>query len=113
MSAVKHTPAPWSAKGSNIVSGTHIVVGQINTPVGSTVELPDGGIDWKTADAEREANAALIAAAPELLALLQESTEFMTFDKGSVCIRVAYMRRQDELRRRINAAIAKAIGEQP
>lgn len=44
----------------------------------------------------------------EMLALLKEVVPFLTFDKGSVCIRVAYMKGQDDLRNRILSVIAQA-----
>ena len=60
---VKHTPGPWERVGSGVYanSGREIIFGRHNT---------------RSADYdEREANAALIAAAPDLLAALKETAQ--------------------------------------
>lgn len=44
----------------------------------------------------------------EMLSILKGLDEFLTFDKGGVCIRVAYKARQDEMLARVHRAIAAA-----
>ena len=88
MSATKHTPGPWEVTGSgDIVTSNGIVIAWTNVL---------GGM-------EEEANARLIAAAPDLFdALLTLTTvvrERVTLDATSPEIRAA------------ESAIAKATGE--
>lgn len=63
-----------------------------------------------TDEAFGQANARLIAAAPELLEALKHVGQFLTFDKGGVCIRVAYKQEQDAMYDRIQVLIHKAEG---
>lgn len=56
-----HTPGPW-------VRSRH---GQLFGANGRQVEVWDAGIAWASRSPETEANARLIAAAPELLEALQ------------------------------------------
>ena len=59
--------------------------------------------DWPDEEGVQEANARLIAAAPDLLGVLQEAQEFIgTLSQYEMPI---------GLDDRINAAIAKALGE--
>ena len=57
-----HTPGPWTFNGDHVVAGTHTVVAD---PFASDALF--GG--------EGEANARLIAAAPELLAALETAVD--------------------------------------
>jgi hypothetical protein len=76
MSAAKHTPGPWEVE--DITSQGAMVYRRIKTskdePVGSVSAYKLS----KKRDAEAEANARLIAAAPELL----EALEMMIADFG-------------------------------
>ena len=89
---MSHTPGPWSAVSCRV--GWYIA------------SAPDGAIVVDTGDAEgrygpieSEANARLIAAAPELLAALQAIAEGCSFPEDDV---------QRAIRDRARAAIAKA-----
>lgn len=96
---MKHTPGPWTlAKGS---LGVYVMVGdrEISSTVGSS--------------REDLANARLIAAAPELLAALENLVDLLAGDQWSEAeIDVAF--NLTGLGARVNqarAAIAKARGE--
>lgn len=77
MSAAKHTPGPWAVTRVGMLRAVH--------PAGTSNERfdivrvcpsnyhPDG---IAAADAEADANAALIAAAPDLLAALRDAVAF-------------------------------------
>lgn len=74
MTATKHTPGPWvvdtiagSDKPYIFSSGAYRTVAKI-------IMNASPGSEWKE---ERNANAALIAAAPDLLAALARATEFL------------------------------------
>lgn len=98
----KHTPGPWEYAENS--ANNFDVFG-----AGDTVEV---AVVWGLDDplkAEREANARLIAAAPELLEALEDSLDlFGVFldhsDKGNTDMHRA-------LGVKIRAAIAKAKGE--
>lgn len=90
----KHTPAPWLTDRNN----TH--TGQIATVHGcennSWVEI--WSTNWPESESVQEANANLIAAAPELLALL------MKLDRiGGLGL---------STHKEIQSVIAKALGQQ-
>ena len=100
----KHTPGPWIAAGPSFGDPlprytTEIVTEREDEDGAATsiCELP-----FHHHDDENEANARLIAAAPELLELLREAA--------------GYTRHPDydwpvEFSRRVDAAFAKATGE--
>jgi hypothetical protein len=111
MNKTQHTPGPW-------------IVRQWGLPAGQmTVEVVRGGLRSKVAilhpshiceehDGNIQANARLIAAAPDLLAALKECIT----DDGARCL--AYGADTPTLRRRLaainsvaRAALAKAQGE--
>ena len=86
----KHTKGPWTAARH---SGYHAITNEMNGSTHTVVPMVYGD-----GDDEAEANAWLIAAAPELLDALKEMTEtggWMPSDERFV---------------RANAAIAKATG---
>lgn len=109
----KHTPGPWrtySARGSD---GEHCYwgidpEGDYRGTIGSSHDAEHiGGITKE----ESEANARLIAAAPELLEALDEMTAICaacTFE--NIYIRGQYFNREGSVER-ARAAIAKAKGE--
>lgn len=91
----KHTPGPWRyvRENGSPTTGPHMIVGAIP---GYLAEVRDCG------SGDVAANARLISAAPELLAALRAARHYV------VC--------QDALGAdllRIDAVIAKALGEQP
>ena len=79
--SAKHTPGPWEATGAE-VWGTHAM--RFNLTTGGT---PMIATVCKHEDAERafpyEANARLIAAAPELLEALRQCAEVLEHTAGS------------------------------
>jgi hypothetical protein len=83
----KHTPAPWSVHGANAVWG-------------NPQHLPIGRTDFTrvTGPINKEADAALISAAPELLAALQ-----------AIMAEVAGVQKDNKYEA-ARAAIAKATG---
>ena len=99
MSEAKHTPGPWEFGPSHSSTG---LAGQLVVrPAG---EFPHG--EWvadvgSMYDDHREANARLIAAAPDLLAALQKVVNHA--DAGTAAI-------LDRLVEEARAAIAKATG---
>ena len=101
----KHTPGPWFYKHEK---GWHDIV----THHG---ELPDGSPNsWTVAsintrrEPEHEANARLIAAAPELLEALQSSDRAMSTAKHGYAFEI--VAHDSVVRTMIRAAIAKATG---
>lgn len=93
MNRFKGTPAPWLTDRNN----TH--TGQIATVHGcenkSWIEI--WSTDWPESESVQEANAHLIAAAPELLDALIECRGWLGLCK--------------ELQGKVDLAIAKALGE--
>lgn len=95
-----HTPGPW-------------VAGLNDVPYAGldfecwTVDGPDGGICTVDSSVdEREANARLIAAAPELLEALQE----LASEVATAGLSLALLDRLDASHFKARAAIAKARG---
>ena len=93
-----HTPGPWLHKRDGVVVG------------GSEIQLPRGKVQQQVAmccvidDGERDANARLIAAAPELLAFAQTYLEHYQSEDG--------MYSAKHYARMAQAAIAAATGGQ-
>ena len=87
----KHTPGPWEAREHS--DGSHWFVDW------------DGG--WTAGDELSEANARLIAAAPDLLNALEESLVVISFSD----FHEDQVPAANEVMRRIRAAIAKARGK--
>jgi hypothetical protein len=101
----QHTPGPWIWRGK---SGSLHRVGEPPYPYGARVLAPtyeyDSGVDTEVSDAD----ACLIAAAPDLLAALRAMVaEFEKFSRyGSPIARDA-----NEAMRAARSAIARATGE--
>lgn len=94
----KHTPGPWQFCESELRPGRYSIYA--NGPVaycGDTTNEPGDG----------EANARLIAAAPELLAALDKAESFIAGFEGD-----ELQEGIDEMLSEIRAAIAKAEGGQ-
>ena len=97
MSEVKHTPGPWRYEPQNgsPTTGQHMISG---SKPGYLAEVRDCG------SGDVVANARLIAAAPELLAVLKELQESAVYwSEYDVPLGIVD---------RINAAIAKAEGSE-
>jgi hypothetical protein len=96
--SAKHTPGPWVVRGADtyrwqIEHGdvkTATVVARVTTP-------PKGGTDAS------DANAHLIAAAPDMLEALEDAVEAATWDRD--------VEIPSSLRDQMIAAIKKARGE--
>lgn len=97
MSAAKHTPGPWTYQ-ENSDAYTHIVRGPTNSLICQLAQ---------STHVEIEANARLIAAAPELLEALIKADQLFR-DIGFIA--EADRVRPGSLGSEIRAAIAKATG---
>ena len=105
MTQVKHTPGPWVAIGPSSPSG-HILEFIIDNPERhaqiAKVQVSVSSIsDWYAPAQDLEANARLIAAAPDMLEALQAVVS--AYENGGM-IEPIFMAR---------AAIARATGEKP
>lgn len=100
MSAAKHTPGPWSHDGMGDITGVE------NDPANDCIGRVDvAAVYLRTVPGRSQANARLIAAAPELLAVLQELQESAAYwSEYDVPLGIVD---------RINAAIASATEAQP
>ena len=98
----KHTPGPWHIGVRTFHAGRDVY-----GPKGEPVAVADDAI---TATPEAEANARLIAAAPDLLAALEALTACasMSGPAGTTAYLISNERMQAA-----RAAIAKATGVQP
>lgn len=92
-----HTPGPWHVQGCGIVS--------MNDNIAHVARLP-GEENHPSVLAERKANAALIASAPELLAALSQ----LLIEVDDMTARVGWSGNGG--RKMARAAIAKATGVQ-
>ncbi|QXB91356.1 hypothetical protein I6L81_19765 [Providencia rettgeri] len=107
----KGTPAPWLTDRNNCHSG-HIatVHGCENN---DWVEI--WSTDWPESESVQEANAHLIAAAPELLEALIElvqSYDKCSIDHNGLCQEHFLQEANDCTFKKANLAIAKALGQQ-
>ena len=117
MSNAKHTKGPWAhAKGGLVLdaNGTLIASAWHPEPMPDAEEQREDGESWLDASirlrpevdriqAQMEANARLISAAPELLAFVSEYLEAWANGMAGD----SYLRRQAE------ALLGEATGEQP
>ncbi len=87
MSKSTHSPGPWKVDHENRIMGPE-----------RPVAIIQWGVDWR-------ANASLIAAAPDLLAVVQKLVKYNPLHS------VATWAEWDEMIRDARAAIAKATGE--
>lgn len=85
----KHTPGPWTALRASVISGPFVICPRVHA--GARMSIDDSC-------AAAEANARLIAAAPELLAALEDCREALRRAGADGELRV------------VDAAIAKARG---
>ena len=100
MTKAAHTPGPWHT--ASTPDGTRGAIYRANPnpnfPLATVLAIGN--------DREERANARLIAAAPDMLALLQQYSELNTGLSGA-----EYMRRKVALDEQAAALIAKARGE--
>ena len=101
MSESKHTPGPWRAYGFMITGGDFRQVAECNMPVGTPGREEDATVD------EDQANARLIAAAPDLLA----ACEMLISDPSEEWSQTEFDRRVGAARDMARAAVKKAKGE--
>lgn len=92
-----HTPGPWALRRG------HSVV-EIRTVAGLAVAQTTSDAYWQSFSAEADANARLIAAAPEMLEALKQAREYLRYSLGSTSETNPYPA--------IDAAIAKAEGRE-
>lgn len=84
MSTDKHTPGPWKYRRDGDRHYVAYGIYEIVSSVWGTIEAETGDIKTYQANSqEREANARLIAASPEMLATLKSIAE--TLDKMAPC----------------------------
>jgi hypothetical protein len=111
MSKIEHTPGPW-----RVFTTTHGKVIGMGERTGEGIADCGFGV-WRGGDAEAVANAHLMAAAPELLAVAAAYEEWeadlvMNGDWSNSTVRMtpAQHDRMMEIQAMRNAAIAKATG---
>lgn len=99
---MSHTPGPWFINDKSVDCQKDKI----------SIETKVMGDDYFIAQVDssisQEANARLIAAAPELL---EACKAFIEYDEGSYEDGVGMMIRYEHARRMINVAISKATGE--
>lgn len=95
-SGAKHTPGPWGLKAASGARSLWRVADAVGRVIG-TISRPYTGVDRADADAR------LIAAAPELLAALELLTDRMALVPDH----------EDAILAAARAAIAKALGGAP
>ena len=99
----KHTPGPWDRIIADGYTVRHPQIYSDKGPVANATWLGDGRID------ELNANARLIAAAPDMFEALQDALGDLEYLKNAP--ESAYARPDDETIKAVRAAIAKAGGE--
>lgn len=106
-----HTPGPWK-----VLHLPHLHQWKVSTASGAPVQGVIAAMDRKSVkvdESTQEANARLIAAAPDLLAALVDIEDACGFAQGDIDTgdyRLAYDK-VTEARHEARAAIAKARGE--
>jgi len=109
MSGVKHTPGPWTDKGGS--AGAVWAGNEFIASVYPNAQPGWDGYGRFDRQDETEANARLIAAAPDLLAVAIKSHEpYESLSEDD--IRSLYGPEEAELAMSLRAAIARARGEQ-
>ena len=98
----KHTAGPWNRIIADGHTVRHPQIYSDTGPVANATWLGDGRVD------ELNANARLIAAAPDMFEALQDALSDLEFLKNAPDS--AYARPDDETIKAVRAAIAKAGG---
>lgn len=96
---MKHTPGPWNTMLNTRPGAGYIAIERAGTEF-AIARVPLSANGWH--DEQSKANAALIAAAPELLEAL----------KACKVLYCDYAKERHPIHEQIEAAIAKAQGEQ-
>lgn len=113
--AAKHTPGPWRVvESTRIYDDTCSIEGAERrvalVPADDTKEIEDGAI-VESLSREAKANAALIAAAPDLLAALERAEGWVLGSHGEHNVGGKCDCDRCETVRDVRAALAKARGE--
>ena len=102
MTHSKHTPGPWTIEAD----GSHIMIGASGNGTIAVMRCPLSGTD-KT----KQANARLIAAAPEMLAELVKQRDWLLHVKPQINAPESVMLGFDQSIKYLDALIAKARGK--
>ncbi|WP_144140597.1 hypothetical protein [Providencia rettgeri] len=102
----KGTPAPWLTDRNNCHSGRIATVHGCEN--NDWVEI--WSTNWPESESVQEANAHLIAAAPELLESLRELVSAM--ERYEIDVDESAPVKHKEMMNKANSAIAKALGQQ-
>lgn len=121
MSANKHTPGPWSYAleyGPNVTELPRIttVARCANYVIGLPSDYPGGNYRDGDPSGDEEADARLIAAAPDMLKSLQDLAD-AAFSRdttmGDPCALLAAQANLRDAMKRARSVIAKATGSEP
>jgi hypothetical protein len=96
---MKHTPGPWRADSTHVRTAINSIATANNQRKHIAMINITKNPEYEITIEEHEANANLIAAAPDLLGLLMELQD------------IVFLTRNNELHTLMEAAIAKATGE--
>lgn len=99
MDEMKHTPGPWTASGN----GVHVYKNKVGLCVAVSYDPHD--MTSRSNPPVAQANARLIAAAPEMLEILQAVQE-------AAAATANYIGQDGQLIKKVMAVIAKAKGEE-
>lgn len=100
----KHTPGPWVAKGSEVLAHFlpyNAITGDDSSQLCATASIAQCAVSWLPSE-QTEANANLIAAAPELLAAAKRAVAALVANGAPNC----------EAAKECKAAIATAEGRE-
>ncbi len=110
MSAPKYTPGPWRKGDTRATGSTMVHAANWDRKSGEHGEVTVALVNGRAG--EQEANARLIAAAPELLAALQDLAEWGS-GAGWTMPGPGPAKSRADVLARARAAIAKATGGEP
>jgi len=114
MAEVKHTPGPWESHGSFVITTADVPSGRtFGYGCGNRFicDLNDGEYHEYDSVAEQEANARLIAAAPDLFEALPDLTHVIAWLRNGCEVEHA-VTELEIYQRRIDAALSKATTQQ-
>ncbi|MBK1633773.1 hypothetical protein CKO31_24145 [Thiohalocapsa halophila] len=109
MTATEYTPGPWRVLDLRTAERPREVI-TVGTQAGAICRLRND-VSERTISAEDEANAHLIAAAPDLAAALAVALEFLEFCWRDVSLNEYAEEQREQAELAIRAALAKARGE--